>query len=537
MIMKRSFLLGAMFLLLITCCEVHAQDVMSKDFKVTTSVPYAVVDGSVKEYFSDGKSQVISVKTRGRIVTIQCFDFLTMKETSKKTYEDFPEVFKIQTVVKLGDKIFYIYECYNDRERKHDVYAREVKTTDGTFGTPKLLLTTASETMPTSYIAGGAMTAYIPVRFELVFSYDKSKVMIKYRAKPTKRRDAVSFDVLGFFVFDSEFTKLWGGEVQMPYTEKEMNNLAYAVDKSGAAYMLAQIVASKSIELLNINKDLTVTANKIDLGRALTFWEFKILEDASGNLIALGYYANGIDYVVSWAGKSTFSLNVNGILQIKMTPQAKILEKTDIEFPLELINQYESQRTQDKNKARELTGKAGINDLKIVEAVLHADGSTTVIGEQQFIRMELVATSQMPVFYYGDVIATKFTKEGKVLWQKKMPKVQAGLAKGGSSIKYIRNATNNYILYLDNIKNANLSASEAPEKHKDGTAGYLMVNKINEKTGELEKHPLFSLSNINGVESFQFKTSRILDAAEDTFLLELYIKDKKDMMIKLELKD
>ncbi|MDF2456499.1 MAG: hypothetical protein K0R51_2492 [Cytophagaceae bacterium] len=535
--MKRSFLLNALFLFVFTCSKCFSQDVMSKDFEVITSTPYEVVNASYKEYFSDGKNQVIALKVQGRRVIIQRFDFVTMKEISKKVYEDFPETAKMQVAFKVADKIFYIYECFNDREKKHEVYAREVIAAEGIFDTPKLLLTTSMETMPTSYLPGGGMGGYIPIRFELVLSYDKSKVLVKYRTKPTKRRDAVSFDMLGFYVFDSSFEKIWGGEVQMPYTEKEMNNLAYAVDKKGGVYMLAQIVASKSIELLNIHQDLTVTSHKIDIGRALTFWEFKILEDEAGNLVALGYYANGVDFVVSWAGKATLSLNVNGILQVKMSSDGKIIEKTDIEFPLELINQYESQRTQDKNNSREEKGKAGINDLRIVEAVLHPDGSTTVIGEQQFIRMELVVTSQIPVQYYGDVIATKFTKKGEVLWQEKMPKMQAGLAKGGSSIKFIKSSANNYILYLDNIKNANLSEMQAPEKHKDGTAGYLMVNKINDETGKIEKHPLFSLSDINGVESFQFKTSRILDAAENTFLLELYIKEKKDMMVKLKLKD
>ncbi len=103
---KQNFLLIALFVMLSAASMAQAPINLSKDFAVTTGTPYPVVDGRNKEYFSNGKNIAISVKTQGEKVFIQRFDFTTMKEVSRKTYEDFPEYTKVQNVLQVGDKLF-----------------------------------------------------------------------------------------------------------------------------------------------------------------------------------------------------------------------------------------------------------------------------------------------------------------------------------------------------------------------------------------------------------------------------------------------
>ncbi len=325
----------------------------------------------------------------------------------------------------------------------------------------------------------------------------------------------------------------------MPYTEKQMNNLCYGVGKDGTAYMLAYIVESKTIEMITVKPNLAVKAYKVAIDAKLYFQEFKLSEAIDGSLIATGYYANGFDYKVSWNGYSSVSMNVNGILQVKLNSEGKILEKIDIEFPLELINQYESERSKAKNEKREEKGNAGISDLKIVSLTVNEDGSTMLVGEQQFQRTQGYGSSQKTYYFYQDVIATKFDKKGTVLWQKKLPKQQEGAAgKGGMGIKVIKGKKYDYILYLDNIKNAELSLDQPPARHVDGRGGYLTTYQIDDATGKIEKHPIVNVDDINGIEAFQFKTARIFNATSDRiFLLEIYIKGKQDTMVKIELKD
>ena len=121
---------------------------------------------------------------------------------------------------------------------------------------------------------------------------------------------------------------------------------------------------------------------------------------------------------------------------------------------------------------------------------------------------------------------------------KKLPKNQAGTAgRGGMGVKYIRSKTGHYVLFLDNVKNANLTVAKAPVPHKDGAGGFLTAYKVDDATGEIEKHNILDVRDLQGIKLHQFNTSRIFNVSDNLFLLETYIKGKKDMMIKIELKE
>ena len=400
---------------------------------------------------------------------------------------------------------------------------------NGAFESPKLLFSTTSEATVSSYRDAAAVTFTglgAPVRFEVHTSFDNSKLLIRYRLKPVEKSDALNYDIIGFYVFNSNFEKLWGGEVKMPYTEKVMNNIAYGITNNGNAFMVAYINETKQLELLNITSELEVIPNKINIDGNLAFQELKLKESADGNLNCIGFYANGVDVSVNWTGTAMLSFNTNGIINFKMDKNGTVLEKFD----------YESKRAKEKNEKRENEGKAGINDLKLIDVTFNTDGSTNIIGEQQYIRKELVGTSTKIVYYYGDIVVTKFNNKGSIVYMKKLPKTQVGFAgKGGMGIRYLKGNDANYVLYLDNIKNAGIKLEEVPVKHQDGKGGYLTAYKIDDATGNIEKHSVFDVTNIKGTEAFQFRTTRIFDVMDKVFMLEIYIKDKKDNMVKMEL--
>ncbi len=66
-------------------------------------------------------------------------------------YEDFPPINKIQKVLPLGNKIFYIFSSFNKKAKKEDLYVREVNVAQGTFLEPKLLFSTGSEATVSYY--------------------------------------------------------------------------------------------------------------------------------------------------------------------------------------------------------------------------------------------------------------------------------------------------------------------------------------------------------------------------------------------------
>jgi len=69
----------------------------------------------------------------------------------------------------------------------------------------------------------------------------------------------------------------------------------------------------------------------------------------------------------------------------------------------------------------------------------------------------------------------------------------------------------------------------------DEFGGYLTAYKIDDATDNIEKHTITDVRDIKGTEAHQFRASRIFDAGEKTFLLEIYIKGKEDTMLKMEL--
>ena len=532
--MKNRKLLSA--LLLLTPFFLFAQPKLSTDFNVTVAKPFAVVDAGSKEYFSDG-THIVSVKTRGQKVTIQKFSIDDMKEVKRKEYEEWPPYLKVQSIMKMKGKLYYIYTSYDKKGKYHTIYSREINTDDLSLGAQKLLFKSEKKIISSG---GGQAVGFMGMRVggslvKVFKSFDESKILLSYRNAPKTRDDAVNFDVLGFHVFDSNLEKQWGDNVKMPYTEKVMNNLAYGIDKAGNGYMLAYITKSKKFELFSINTSAELKTHELDAEGSLFFTKLELYENSAGNLVVAGLYSNGLDFKMGWGGGS-MSNNVNGIIQYTMTKQGKILSTYDMEFSVKLINQYKSARAQASNERRESKGKLGISDLKMQKIVTNADGSTIFLAEQHYTKRVRTGKSTTTYYYYRDMVITKINKKGTVIWQKKVPKTQSGKAgKGGMGVAYVQGKNSHYLLFLDNAKNANLSLSKVPAQHQDGRGGFLTAYKINDATGEVERHSIFDVRDVKGTEAFQFKTTRIFEVKDNVFMVEVYIKGKEDTMIKMEL--
>ena len=529
-----------LLLLLILPLMMFGQEIeFSKNFKVKAGAPYKVIDARSKEYFYDGEGSIITVKTDGEVVYIQKIDAETQKEISRKEYKDFAKYTKVQKVAKFGDRLFYFYAVYDKKNKREAVYVREVDMKAGAFKKAVFLFKTSGVVLAQTMSENLGFWGFgAGPKFEFYNSFDDSKLMIQYRLKPTTKRDKNSYDKMGFYVFNkSDLSKSWGKEVNMPYTEAVMNNIAYTVSSEGNAYMIAYKREAKEFELLEITKNSSsVKTNPIDIDGSLFFTKLRIKEDNEGNLNCVGYYANGVEITYSYFGGFSSQINVNGILQFAISNTGKVVSENKIEFPSDLINQFETEKQQKKNDKKEGKGKLGIRDLVLREVIENEDGSTLVIGEQYYMKKQQRGTSTVTYFYYADVVVTKFTKNGDVLWMKKLPKTQRGLkGRGGQSIKYAKKGENIYIMYLDNVKNLSLGKDEAPKIHMDGKGGFLTAYKVDDETGDIEKLSILDSRDIDGVEAYQFKTTRLLFANDDELYLEVYIKGKKDSMIKIEL--
>lgn len=516
---------------------------LSPDFIVTTGTEYGVVDAQTKEYYPIDDNTAITVKIRGELVTLQRFDTKDKKEVSKTVYNDFPKYSKFQDVVQTNNKMFYIFEAYNKKEKTFSVYSREVNTSNGTFNGINKLFTTGGPVITSinPFSKVGSTTIYNQgPKFEIIQSFDKSKILIRYRRKPLSKSDKINKDLMGFYVFDNSFNKSWGKEVTMPHTEKEMNNLAYTVTSNGNAFMLSYLNESKKFEAIQINND-GLTNKTLDIPSDLFFQMFKLSEAKNGNIIASGYYANGIEIKVNWTGTMSASMNVNGAYIFEINQENEVEWSKKHDFTIDFIKLYRNERQQAAAEKKEENDNAGINDLILREANIHEDGSIILLGEISYTRQEMYGMSQENVTHFANMVIMKLNSDGTLVWLKKLPKNQAALltdiqALKGLGMKYIDAKNAHYVLFVDNRKNATLTENEVAAPHKGGFGGYLCAFKIDHNTGNVEKHLICDLTDVEGKKIYQFSINRIFKSREKTFLVEYYAKDKKDNLIELKLK-
>lgn len=400
------------------------------------------------------------------------------------------------TVLKTK-KYFWLYSYWDRENEKEQLFVRMYDPKS------RKLVTKPEKLIQCERLAGSFAGYGVSNKYEFHFSHDSSKVLINYRLKPKERKDALNYDIIGFCVFDTLMKKVWGREIQMPYTEARMDNLGYEIDSKGNVYMLAKIyedddnrerrkdvkpryhyeiffVPPNAPQMKSINVDLgDKFINAIRLG-----------VDRQENLVCAGYYSNvaasgSTDGVFLFKTEYSKTGNFSG-------------KKTLYEFPKELLTAFESMRSKKKaDKKEKKGGDLKAENLYMDEVVFGEDGSTTVTGEEYFTRTYTTynasngTTTTRTTYYYQDIIAVKLAADGKIVWANKIPKNQVGgNGRGGMSYFHQQYKGEDYYFYLDNIKNIDLPLTEAPVAHRDGAGGFLTCVRI-DKSGKMVKQPVF----------------------------------------------
>lgn len=533
--------------------NVYAQKTLSTDYSYKVSEPYRVIDADSKWYFSQGNG-IFTLKFDGKDTYIQTFDADKPEFKTEKKYEKyFPKNYVLESIQEINNKFYIFFSSWDGDNDKEQLFSQEIDFTKGEFtGSPKLMFQVDGK-VSGSY-SGRVMDFNVIDKFQILPAFDKKNFLVKYRRKPEVKNDKKSFDIIGLYAYDGNLNKLSNKEITMPYTERRMDNLDYQIDNNGNLYMLTKIYhddsnddkkkkkdeeANYHVELFTVKMgsdkmNITKIDNKDKFISGL--W---IFDSPTGGLIAGGYYNNG-------KGKN-FSKNCDGIMTFKMKEDGTISDQFYYEIPLELINQYESEKTQKKNNKIEEKGEgAKITDLILKNLQVRNDGSILIIGEQDFFIVHTstsmgmggaMSTRTYYTYHYNDIIVTKINPDGKLAWMKKVPKQQQGTkGKGGMSYKFFNNASDDFLVFLDNVKNIDLPDNLQPALHSDGKGGYLTAVKINDKTGDYKKGSILNAREIEDFKLYQFSTDRIIKTSETTFALEAYKKKKEDVMIKITLK-
>jgi hypothetical protein len=542
----RKFL--CVLIILLSLQEGYSQKTLSTDYSYKVSEPYKVFDAKEKVYFSKG-NEVLALKLDGKEVLIQKFNSDKPAFIKEKLYEKFfPKNYSVEEILELNGKYYFFYSSWDGDKDKEQLFYVEIDFDKGEFiENHKLLFQVDGKVAGTPTIGSMGFSMSIEDKFDFYQPRDKKSILIQYRKKPEVKRDTKSFDILGLYTFDGGLNKTSGNEVTMPYTERRMNNLDYQLDNKGNLYLLTKVFHDDSNDDKKKKKDTEANyhvemfviksgSNKIDISKfdnkdkfINKLWLFDTDKDY---LICGGFYSNG---------KGDFD-DCDGIIAFKIKSDGTIYDKTFHEIPLEVLNQYESEKTKKKNEKKERKGDdAKFSDLELSDLAINEDGSIVLVGEQYFI---VTHTSYSPqggmrttvTYHYCDMLISKINADGKLGWMKKIAKNQVGSrGKGGMSYKYFNANNNHYFVYLDNVKNIDLPLDKAPARHSDGQGGYLTAVKISDTDGVLTKGSILNSREVEDFKIYQFSTNRIVKTSENSFLLEVYKKKKEDIMIKVNL--
>lgn len=513
--------------------------------EVMLGAPYKVVDASRKYYFSkDG--EILSIKVAGEKMFLQKHSVSGLREVIREEYTDFPAKYVLEKVIEFNDRYFVFYSLWDKPNQTEQLFVREIDFDQTRFvGEARALIKIVGK-VAGSFALKGYWRGEVTDKFDFYTSHNDSKLLIQYRVKPEVKNDAQSYDVIGFNVYDSNLQHIWSKEVQMPYTEKAMNNLSYSVNSEGEAYVLSMVYEDNTtdlkkskhgppnyhIELLKIKPNSSVVeTTRVYLKDDKKFINYiRFFENNSEWMTCAGYYNLGKD-----------SDAASGIFLFKIDKEGKILEENTYAIPLEILNQYVSAKAVKKNeKQEEKKGGAEFKDLELVDLIYYEDGSLILLGEQYYMKSHTTYVNNRTytyyTYHYNDILATKIDKDGKLAWMHKLPKRQTGKSwLGGMSYEYMYSEAGHYLLFMDNLNNLELDMQSVPATHMDGAGGFLTAYKIDDETGRVDKISIFNSRNVNGMPIFQFLTRRIIPTDENEFVVEVYKKKKEDILIKVKL--
>ncbi len=445
----------------------------------------------------------------GKDIVVQTMDknYLPSNEQSVDISE-IGKGFVSDDFLGLKNNYFWYYSTWNRDEQREYLHYRPFDLKNNRFSSQDQTIIKANKLSGTT-IATGFYRFEVANKYAFNVSADSSKMLVTYRIKPLEKKDKFNKDKIGFNVFDYNMKKLWSNEMTMPYTEKEMDNDDYEIASNGNVYMLAKVyepkeetkgkdkkkVADYHFELFLIKKN-SVKPEILKLDLDGKFISSSILnEDPNGNLILSGYYS-----------KNRYSSGADGAFILKLEFEdndISAIKKYFYEFPVSLLKQFESLRTQKKmekkqQKNKEKTGDDNIEatNLELREVQFDKDGTTTIIGEEYYSITVCTTNSKgyttcHTTYYYQDIIAMKVDGKGNTIWANKIPKNQSGGAgTGGMSFYHHKFKSEDYFFYLDNVKNIDIPLTQAPVGHRDGAGGFLTCVKIDNK-GKMTKQSLF----------------------------------------------
>ncbi len=496
----------------------------SEKLTYKTGKPYPVVDSDSKYYFVHD-DEMLAVKGGNKKFTVQKFNLKSMAFINATVFGAFEKNAKYIALLNCGGRCYYFYSIFDPKGLNEQVFAREIDFKKGSMNDEtKLILTVTGKIVENTMVH--EYEDYLAFRkFSIGLSQDSTKILISYRKKPENKMDGKSFDLIGLAVFDNNLTEIWHGEKAMPYMEKQMDIMKKSVDKKGNVYLVAKVNNDNSasdkksnqgsskyhLEILQVSKGETeIRKTAIDIAdKQINFID---IIEMGEKIACTGYYTTGKNFKLT-DGIFFFTIGKEGT--VETTKYFSLAEGN--------LNQNGSSKS---------ANLVQIENLKLKGVRLLKDGSTILIGEQYYSASAGSNTN----YHYDDILITKINSDASLGWIKKLPKKQIG-SQGQRAMSYFYDynskSNSHYIIFFDSEKNKDLGINDSPTEYRDGTGGFLSTYQINQETGDANRATLFDTKSVNGLFLTQFQVDNFVTTSDGDYVMEVYKKDKEDILIKL----
>lgn len=517
--MKNSLLIFFIFIPYFLSAQIS----LSPNFSVKLGIPHKVVDAEYKTSFSlDNKYFVALKTTKLNGVFVQVFDSQTTKETHRNHYKDFPANMGFIKVIELsGNNYYYVYAYFVPEGKNYIVAARKINPTSATLEKPIILLNTAGKVLiqRNQY---GIPLYYKNVSFKINTSYDKSKVLVYYKNNKKWKDKSKK---ISCHVFDENMQKEYSHDLEIPLAPYALA-LTATVSSDGIIYVVNYEGRVPEIMFYKIEPNKNVKQYPLKLQTEnISPRDFHLTEDKDGQMACTFlFYGNQHNSSEATGGYCFLKVNDDGSLDTKLQHF----------FDINLITKY-----QKLNKDNSFNDY--LNKLKIVKVIAQQDGSTILLSEQQRIIQSTSGTSTNSSSYlWANIIISKINADGTAAWTKKIPKRQwsGNNQLGEKSFYHSYSNGHHYIVYLDNPKNLVLQDNEDPATHRENSGGFLTLCDLDESTGRYVKHNVLDREDVEGKKLYNFTVNLISMSVFDNpvFFINGYIKNKQDVLVKIELK-
>ncbi|MBS1626120.1 MAG: hypothetical protein JST83_19020 [Bacteroidetes bacterium] len=442
---------------------------------------------------------------RGKAIYLQKFSpALSLTGTTTVPVTDLPKGYVIDDIAEIDSKNYMLYSTYGKTDPVERLYAQQVDVAKGAYeGAPAELLVASDKLAGTLEMSG---TIYVTSeKYKFAYSADKSRMLVQYRLEPHERDRTINKDIIGFSVYDKTLKKLWGREVEMPYTQAAMDYKSYQVDSKGNVYILAKIfrVDDKGRQMWNDYHHEVLMYEKDAKKPIIASFKFDdkyvldaaLAEDKNNRMVCAGFYSKARQ---GTAGVFFLSFD-------EASNSVKNIKKGLYEFPADLIRSFESPTTQRKADKKTAEGEGlEIPHLNFRNLTVADDGSLTIFGEQfDWIDARTSNGNSRCEYFFDDIYVMRANADGEMQWVRKIPKAQTESTEGGfhpdrSGMGFHLHVSGDdcFLIFPDNMKNLNIGPDQAPAKYVAGHGGALMSVRI-AGDGSITKSAIYDFRDEN----------------------------------------